>query len=66
MPSMSALRYIPLFMSLAARLAVRSKTKMAIIGAVMHKLLRIAFGILKHRKPFDPKWGRDFQPALNH
>ncbi len=31
-------------------------TKKAVVVAVMHKLLRMAFGVLKHEKPFDPKW----------
>jgi transposase len=28
--------------------------KLAIRGAVMHKLIRIVFGVLKHQTPFDP------------
>jgi|GEM_PF-734810 len=29
-------------------------TKLAIRGAVMHKLIRIVFGVLRHQTPFDP------------
>ena len=32
----------------------RKLSDLAIRGAIMRKLLHIAFGILKHRKPFDP------------
>jgi len=30
---------------------------MAIIGAVMRKLLHLAYGVLKNQKPFDPNYG---------
>jgi len=30
----------------------RGKSKMVAIGATMHRLLRIAYGVLKHEKPF--------------
>lgn len=64
LPALTAIRCNPLIMNMAARLAERGKSKMAIIGAVMHKLLRIAFGILKHRKPFDANWTQNLQPTL--
>jgi len=35
-------------------LLAKGKTKMQGVGAVMHKLLRICFGVLKSGKPFDP------------
>jgi transposase len=31
---------------------LRGKAKMCAIGAIMHKLIRVAFGVLKHQKPF--------------
>jgi len=37
----------------AARLQKNGKTSMQIICATIRKLLHIAFGVLKHRKPFD-------------
>ena len=52
-PAITALRHNPLVKALGERLAQRGKHKMAIIGAAMHKLLRIAFGVLKNRAPFD-------------
>jgi transposase len=30
----------------------RGKAKMCAIGAIMHKLIRVAFGVLKHQQPF--------------
>jgi transposase len=30
----------------------RGKAKMCAIGAIMHKLIRVAFGVLKHQTPF--------------
>jgi len=30
----------------------RGKAKMCVIGALMHKILRVAFGVLKHQTPF--------------
>ncbi len=30
----------------------RGKAKMCALGAIMHKLMRIAFGVLKHQTPF--------------
>jgi hypothetical protein len=29
---------------------------MVVIAAVMRKLLHLAFGVLKHQRPFDPNW----------
>ena len=44
----------PICREFAARLEKQGKSKLAIIGAVMNKLLRILFGVLKHQKPFNP------------
>ena len=30
------------------------KNKMQVVGAVMHKLIRVVFGVLKSGQPFDP------------
>ncbi|PPT07227.1 hypothetical protein CKA32_006128 [Geitlerinema sp. FC II] len=30
------------------------KNKMQVVGAVMHKLIRVVYGILKSGQPFDP------------
>jgi hypothetical protein len=34
----------------------RGKAKMQAIGAIMRKLVHLAFGILKSQKPFDPNY----------
>lgn len=55
MPALSAHQFNPIIRALVDRLAERGKSKMTIIGAVMRKLLHLAFGVLKTRKPFDIK-----------
>lgn len=57
MPAMTAIRSNPIIHSFAQRLEARGKPKMVIIGAAMRKLIHIAYGVLKHKTPFDP----DFQ-----
>lgn len=54
MPSLSAARFNPIVAALVERLTARGKSEMCILGAVMRKLLHLAFGVLKTRKPFDP------------
>jgi transposase len=56
MPALSAERFNPVIAALTARLRARGKSKMVIIGAVMHKLLRLAYGVLKSGRPFDPAY----------
>lgn len=56
MPALAAERFNPIIAALTARLRARGKSKMAIIGAVMHKLLRLAYGVLKSGRPFDPNY----------
>ena len=53
-PALTALRCNPAFQAFAARLAARGKTKMQIIAAAMHKLVRLAYGVLKHQQNYDP------------
>lgn len=61
MPALSAARHNPLIATFVARLqADGHKAKMTIVAAVMHKLLRLAYGVLKSNRPFDPNF------ALNH
>jgi len=43
----------PLHATFAA-LVARGKAKASAIGAIMHKIIRIAFGVLKHETPFVP------------
>ena len=53
MPAVVASRSNPLLKARAERLLAAGKSKMCVIGATMHHLLRLAYGILKHGKPFD-------------
>lgn len=53
MPAVVALKYNPIIKQLSQRLSERGKCKMVVLGAVMRKLLHLAFGVLKTRKPFD-------------
>jgi hypothetical protein len=39
---------------LRERFLEAGKNKMQIVGVVMHKLIRIVYGVLKSGKPFDP------------
>ena len=55
MPAMTACRYNPILKSFYERLVSRGLARKAALGAVMRKLLMIAFGILKSRRPFDAK-----------
>jgi transposase len=56
MPALVARRYNPLIRAFCERLLARGKSKMAVIGAAMHKMLRLVFGVLKSGQPFDPNF----------
>jgi transposase len=56
MPAIVARRYNPLIQVFCDRLLAKGKSKMAMIGAAMHKLLRQVFGVLKSQQPFDPNF----------
>lgn len=56
MAALSARRFNPLAAALADRLEERGKCPMVIQGAVMRKLLHLAFGVLKSGLPFDPNY----------
>jgi transposase len=53
-PAIVATRFNPLVRAFAQRLAQAGKSKMAIIGAAMRKLVHIIFGVLKSGRTFDP------------
>lgn len=53
-PAMSAKRYNPICKEFAQRLEAQGKEKIVIVGAIMHKLLHLIYGVLKHQKPFNP------------
>lgn len=54
MPALSAHRWNPFVAALRTRLQERGKSKMTIVVASMRKLLHLAYGVLKTRKPFNP------------
>lgn len=64
MPAVCALRCNARLQAKAARLKAAGKSNMCILGALMHQLLRIAFGVLKHQTPFDPSWSKPSNPCL--
>jgi transposase len=53
-PAITALRCSEFFQQWANCVRQRGKTKMSVIGAVMRKLIHIAYGVLKSGQPFDP------------
>lgn len=54
-PAITALRCSSFFQHWANGLRQRGKSKMSVIGAVMRKLIHIAYGVLKSGLPFDPE-----------
>ena len=56
LPAVVALRANPILREFATRLLAAGKPKMAVVGAVMRKLLHQAHGVLKNNKPFDPNY----------
>jgi transposase len=55
-PALTALQHDPAIQAWAERLRARGKSKMVIVGAVMRKLLHLAYGVLKTGAPYDPAW----------
>jgi transposase len=56
MPAISAKNHNPLVRAFAERLRAKGLCEMAIIAAVMRKLLHLVFGVLKSGKSFDPNF----------
>ncbi len=56
-PAVTALRCSPAIQAWANGLRARGKCEMQIIGAVMRKLIHVAFGILKSGRPYDAAMG---------
>jgi transposase len=52
-PAIVARQHNEIVKEFATRLKKRGKTPMQIVCAAMRKLLHIAFGVLKHKRPFD-------------
>ena len=61
-PAITALRCSEFFKVWASGLRERGKCKMSVIGAMMRKLIHLAYGVLKTGKPFDPQWAATNQP----
>ena len=55
-PAMVALRFNPIIAAFGKRLRQKGKHKMVVIGAAMHKLVHLAYGVLKTKKAFDPEY----------
>lgn len=53
-PAIAAIKYNPLIKAMSVRLKERGLCPMQIIGAAMRKLVHLADGVLKSRRPFDP------------
>ena len=56
LPAVVAMPRNALLKAMSERLLGRGKVKMQVIGALMRKLVHLAFGILKSQKPFDPNY----------
>jgi transposase len=55
-PAITAMQHNPVIKKLVKRLEARGKLNSVIRVAVMRKLMHIAYGVLKHKKPFDPNY----------
>jgi transposase len=53
-PAIVAQRHNPILRAFAQRLLAAGKSKLAVIAAVMRKLLHLVYGILTSGQPFDP------------
>jgi transposase len=56
LPTQTAIRFNPLLRGFFERLVAAGTTKMQAVGACMHKLVMLCYGVLKNRAPFDPDW----------
>ena len=56
MPSLVARRHNAILNAFAERLLANGMAKMAVIGAVMHKLTHLIYGVIRTGKPFDPNF----------
>lgn len=55
-PAITAIKHNPILKEFSQRLAAKGKHNIAIICAVMRKLLHLAFGVLHSGKAFDPNF----------
>lgn len=65
-PALVGKRYNPILEAFDQRLQAAGKAKMLIVGAIMRKLLIIAYAVLKSGKPFNPALAPlDFQYGIS-
>ena len=62
MPAMVAMRYNDVVKDLALRLKARGLKGKAIIGAAMHKLAHLIYGVLKTQTPYRADWAKNANP----
>ncbi len=62
MPAVSGRRSNGRLKACATRLEERAKAKKVIIGACMHLLMRLCFGVLKSGQPYQENWQRPQPP----
>jgi transposase len=53
-PAISAIKHNEIIKSFATRLSQNGKRPKQVVCAAMRKLLHIAYGVIKHHRPFDP------------
>ena len=63
MAALTAIQHNPVVKAMAERLAKRGKTKNVIIAAAIRKLIHLAYGVLRNKKPFDPNYEATPKPA---
>lgn len=56
MPALVAKRYNPVLRDFAQRLLATGMTQKAVLGAIMHKLAHLIYGVIRNGKPFDPTY----------
>lgn len=64
MAAVAALTHNPQVRAQAQRLRARGKSGKTVVCAAMRKLMRQIYGVLKHRKAFDPNWTRSQRAVL--
>jgi transposase len=61
MPAIVAKKHNPIIHAFCERLVLARKCDMSIIGAAMHKLAQLMFGVIHSGIPFDPDYLKNLQ-----
>jgi transposase len=61
MPAIVAKKHNPIIHAFCDRLALARKCEMSIIGAAMHKLVHLMYGVVHSGRPFDPNYPKSLQ-----